>query len=184
MEKQNQAADHEKELSFGTYLGKKFYETAVSLGSMVAGGWAGLAAAHRFIAPKAGEVAQPLTFGGKIPGLRGEFTARQRILGGLGGLFAGAVGSGIALGYEHWVKVKREQLQVDEITREISGIALFRKTDPELKAENDRLWAELNRRDAQAKPHAEPHAPAHAEWTKKHAIEAAEASDYPREAAR
>ena len=67
--------------------------------------------------------------------------------GGLGGLFVGTLASGIVLGYEHWKKIKQSQLQVDEITKDISDIEVFKKTDPELKAENERLWAELKKHD-------------------------------------
>ena len=38
-------------------------------------------------------------------------------------------------------------MQVDEITKNISDIEVFKKTDPELKAENTRLWNELHARD-------------------------------------
>lgn len=159
---QTERNNYESELSVGTYTGKKIYELVVSVGSSALGAWGGLAAAGKYMKPgtveqvslldntvsEVAESAKELPgFIGKLPGLRGAFSSRQLMWGAGGGVFAGGIIGGLVLGYEHWQKVKREQLQVDEITKDVSDIEVFKKTDPELKAENERLWTELNKRE-------------------------------------
>lgn len=198
---ERERTDYDKELSVGTYAGKKIYEVVVSLGTTAAGMWGGLAAAGKFVKPHTDEAITKAAvnivtgaapgieegmrlpgFLGKLPGLKQAFTNRQLAWGAGGGFMAGSILGGLFLGYEHWQKVKREQLQVDEITKDISDIEVFKKTDPELAAENKRLWAELNKREAQpaVSSHVEKHAPDHANkehGDKKHAEHHAKKDD-------
>ena len=167
----NTAPNYDKELSVGTYTGKKIYETVVGIGSTALGVWGGLVAAAKLIKPGTVEkVSHVLVnpravkesviklpgFMGKLPGLKNGFTQRQLQWGGFGGALIGSIAGGLVLGYEHWQKVKREQMQVNEITKDISDIEVFKKTDPELKAENERLWAQVNERKSGS--HMEHHA--------------------------
>lgn len=82
----------------------------------------------------------------KVPGLKIVPSERGVYLS-FAGMFLGSLISGLTLGYGHWKKEKQAQLQVDEITKDISDIEVFKKTDPELKKENTRLWAMLQERE-------------------------------------
>jgi hypothetical protein len=145
--------DIEKQTSVGAYLVKQLYQQAVVFGSIIGGAYLGLMASKPFFkAAETGERAAQLwqrvpAFIRKMPGLAKPMSANHVMWGGGIGMLLGSLTGGITLGYEHWKKIKQSQLQVDEITRDISDIEVFKKTDPELKAENERLWAELKKHD-------------------------------------
>lgn len=166
MSDKNENRSVEEGTSFGTYLLKELYQTAVALVGSIGGAYAGILAAK----PLGGEPI-PEFLGDvlkKLPGFKTSAPkTTQLALGGGAGLFLGSLLSAICLGYGHWKKVAQAQLQVDEITRNISDIEVFQKTNPELKAENARLWTELHAREK-----ASGHAPVkQAEsWTEKAAI--------------
>lgn len=149
-EYEDSARARDEKLGFGNYIMKEIYQTVVALGGMVGGAWAGAAAAAKWMkdTPMASvEQWRELPLVGKIPGLKNPLGQRQLMVGGLGGMFAGTLVSGLILGYGHWKKEKQAQMQVDEITKDISRIELFKKTDPELKAENQRLWKMIEERE-------------------------------------
>lgn len=147
----NERPTYDEKLSFGSYIGKEIYQTVVAIGSAVAGAYAGIVAAKKWM-PDAEAIAQvkweKLPYVTKIPGLKIAPSLKQLQYGGIGGLMAGTTIGGLILGYGHWKKEKQAQMQVDEITRDVSNIELFKKTDPELKAENQRLWKLLKEREA------------------------------------
>ena len=154
MAQKNKSDDIEKQTSMSTYLVKQIYQDTVAIVGSFGGAYAGLLAAKKFMkSPLPDErVAQmwekiPSTIR-KIPGFRSPISQSQAMWGALPGMFIGTLASGVILGYGHWKKIKQAQLQVDEITKDISDIEAFKKADPELKAENTRLWAELKKRDA------------------------------------
>jgi hypothetical protein len=145
----------EKETSFLTYIGKEIYQTTVGLVGAVGGTLLGIFATKPFfkdavVSKDMQAIWKSQPWISKIPGLGKPISDSQLKWGGLGGLFVGVMAAGMTLGYEHWKKIKQAQLQVDEITRDISEIEVFKKTDPELAAENKRLWAELKKRDDHA----------------------------------
>lgn len=143
----------EKQTSMGTYLLKQLYQISVSLVGSVGGALAGLGISKALSKGAAPEEHMVRLWKGlpywitKIPGLKLAPTSGQLKWGLGGGALIGTIGSSVVLGYEHWKKIKQSQLQVDEITRDISDIEVFKKTDPELAAENERLWAELHKRE-------------------------------------
>lgn len=170
MDIQTQNTKHEDELSIGSYIGKQIYQESMSIGSLIAGGYAGLMAGKA--ASKVSET-NPATFYEilpnavkKIPGFGTPISNNAMKYGGITGIIGGTIAATTILGYEHWQKVKREQLQVDELTKNLSDLEVFKKSDPELLAENKRLWAELNARDAAAsKTHAHTREPSSDQWT-------------------
>jgi hypothetical protein len=139
----DQKKNIEAETGLGNYLLKQVYQQVVAWGGILGGAYVGILAAKPFI-----KVIDPvnLPIVSKIPGLKNASFDQLKWGGGIGA-FIGMMTSGIILGYGHWKKIKQSQLQVDEITKNISDIEVFKKTDPELKAENERLWQELHARD-------------------------------------
>jgi hypothetical protein len=154
MDLQTQSAKHEDELSVGSYIGKQLYQQGVAWGSVIGGAYAGTMAGKAVSKVtdmnKAGYYDILPKFMKKIPGFGAPVSDKALKVGGGVGMLAGSLIAGITLGYEHWQKVKREQLQVDELTRNLSDLEAFKKSDPELLAENKRLWTELHARDASA----------------------------------
>lgn len=166
----NKSTNVEEQIGISNYLLKQLYQITVSVGSILGGAYAGLVATKPFFKEKASEVVKnaeemfstprvsesersaarwkEIPYLSKIPGIRNIRSFKQLQWGAGGGAFVGMLASFVVLGYEHWKKIKQSQLQVDEITKDVSDIEVFKKTDPELKAENDRLWAELKKRDS------------------------------------
>ena len=138
-----QKKDIDSEIGMGNYLLKQVYQLGVTFGGIFGGAYAGVLATLPFF-----KNTQPndLVKLHKIPGLK-HASANQMQWGGGIGAFLGMMMSGIVLGYGHWKKIRQSQMQVDEITKNISDIEVFKKADPELKAENERLWNELHARD-------------------------------------
>ena len=155
MEKDSTSAAIEKQVGFGTHSGKQIYQQVLSWGGMLGGGYIGILVGKRFADP----AGLPLTTQAKweripllskLPSLKEVPSNSAFKWGGGIGLVVGMLTSGIVLGYEHWKKIRQAQLQVDEITRDVSDIEVFKKPDPELKAENERLWSELHAKKEQA----------------------------------
>jgi hypothetical protein len=167
----------EEKTSFGAYIGKWLYTAVVELGGLIGGGVAGFAVGKALfpnsepilhIKPDALEgIAQAMAneknaktanewaaIFDKVPGLR-KIPSIKAVWGMGIGAFAGSIVGTLILGYGHWKEGKQAQIQVNEIMKDISDIEIFKKTDPELKAENQRLWAELNKREAQKSTHVE-----------------------------
>ncbi len=158
-----QAADNsttniDEKTGFGNYLVKQAYQIIVSTGGVIGGAYAGVVGAKRLLkdavisAEHAVEWAK-LPVISKLPGLKTAPSMKQLQFGGIIGAVIGSMASGLVLGYGHWKKVKQAQMQVDEITKNISDIEVFKATDPELKAENQRLWAELQKREHPGEKH-------------------------------
>lgn len=152
----------EEQTSVGTYLRKQLYQQTVAWGGLVGGSYLGVLAGKAF--SKGVEVTtehqqwwSELPVLSKLPLLKTAPSMKVLQWGAGVGALVGSMVSGVILGYEHWKKIKQSQLQVDELTRDISDIEVFKKTDPELKEENARLWAELKKREteAPAKTHVE-----------------------------
>ncbi|MEJ0010189.1 MAG: hypothetical protein WDN72_06570 [Alphaproteobacteria bacterium] len=148
--------DYDGQLSFGTYIGKEVYQLAVSFGSLIGGWYAGLGigkVAFNGTAPaaKQAEWAEGLGKSGfvRAAGLK-TLPGKAQMISGVVGMFAGSILGGLVLGYGHWKKEKQAQMQVDELTKDISDIEVFRKTDPELKQENQRLWKMLKDKEGEA----------------------------------
>ena len=148
-----QGKNHDKyggQLSIGNYVAKELYQTVVGLVAPLGGAVLGLLIGRKTmpgtsnISPREWE-SMP-EFIRKIPGLKTPPT-KQHGYAALGGLMGGSIVATLLLGYGHWKKEKQAQMQVDEITHDVSNIELFKKTDPELKAENDRLWKLMQARD-------------------------------------
>lgn len=149
---------------------------------LVGGAYAGLLAAKQFMKNSVVDerIVQawdkvPATIR-KIPGFKNPISKGQLMWGALPGLFVGTLAAGVVLGYGHWKKIKQAQLQVDEITKDISDIEVFKKTDPELKAENTRLWSELKKRDTAGPAHEKRAANLKESW-----VESTQAADAPKE---
>lgn len=170
MDKDTQSKDYDGKLSVGTYIGKEIYQTVVSFGSLIGGAFAGLFAGKAMFS-KAAPVMEAekwtQSLGGftKIPGL-GKPLAKMHGYTAGAGAFLGMMTGGLILGYGHWKKTKQAQMQIDEVSKDIAGIEVFKKTDPELKAENEKLWAQVNAREKHGASHAEKVRPEgeHANW--------------------
>ncbi len=151
--------DYDAKLGFGSYMVKKLYEMAVIVGSQVAGVWGGLALGNKWFPdnPMMAEKGWKDLIGrlSTWPGLK-QAPSLQAMWVAIGGAAFGGLIGGLTLGYGHWKKEKQAQLQVDEITKDISDIELFKKTDPELKRENQRLWAMLKEKEVAPKIRSKP----------------------------
>lgn len=169
--------DYESQLTIGHYILKQIYQHVVLFGGMLGGAWAGLVAGARWFPQSMSlDKAQTFaTKKPPIPPAQIEQVTQAKVLirnqgmweriglhkipglkivpteaglwTGLTGMFIGSTISALILGYGHWKKEKMAQLQVDEITKDISDIEVFKKTDPELKKENTRLWAMLREKE-------------------------------------
>jgi len=118
-----------EDLSATRYAGKKVYELVLSIGGTIAGGVIG-----HYLGKALGRGTRQLEAGGNI--------SIASIIGG----FAGFIGSGLVLGYEHWKKEESQKLAVAEINRDIANKIGIEPTDKELVRENQQLRAMVEKK--------------------------------------
>lgn len=125
----------EKELSVGNFAGQQARTMGFQLGGLAAGLGLGFLAnrmgAGKWVGKKIGGVAtrEAEHLGEQLGGIVeriAENTGRAEKLGkyivNVTGAVVGMIGGGMASLYEHWVKVERERLNIQEANRDIASI--------------------------------------------------------------
>ncbi len=117
--------DIEKELSVGKFAGQQARTLGFQLGGVAVGWLAGMGLAKTGFKNTVGKWMATYLNAGKAvtPELLAKNTefARKTGIPAAGAVIGSMIG-GIASMYEHWVKVEREQLSVQEINKDVAGL--------------------------------------------------------------
>ncbi len=115
------------------YAKKEIADFAISVGSMVAGGFIGNTIGNRLKKP--GAVPDKDSVFGNVE----KIYPKISVWGALIGSMLGGMVGGIIQGYSRWKKHESERLAVSEINEDVANMKIRYRTDPELLRENERL---------------------------------------------